>query len=236
MFIVAYAVWVERRSPPPSRTGTAPIASGIFGLFQPAADAVKSFLKEDFTPGHVRKVYFWLAPAIVMIPSLLTVAIIPFGSQLGQQRMVIANLNVGILYTFGISSLGVYGIVLAGYAANSKYPFLGGIRSSAQMISYEIAMGMSVVPLFLIAGGLDGSSAVAGFSKAPAASISTGWSTRPTRLALLRRSSCSWPPCSPRPTGCPSTCRRRSRNWPAATTSSTVRLSSPCFSWANTPP
>jgi NADH-quinone oxidoreductase subunit H len=105
----------------------------------------------------VRKVYFWLAPAIVMIPSLLTVAIIPFGSQLGQQRMVIANLNVGILYTFGISSLGVYGIVLAGYAANSKYPFLGGIRSGAQMISYEIAMGMSVVPLFLIAGGLDDS-------------------------------------------------------------------------------
>jgi NADH-quinone oxidoreductase subunit H len=93
-----------------------------------------------------------------MIPSLLTVAVIPFGSQLGQQRMVIANLNVGILYTFGISSLGVYGIVLAGYAANSKYPFLGGIRSSAQMISYEIAMGMSVVPLFLIAGGLNDSS------------------------------------------------------------------------------
>ena len=103
----------------------------------------------------MRKVYFWLAPAIVMIPSLLTVAIIPFGSLLGNQKMVIANLNVGILYTFGIVSLGVYGIVLAGYAANSKYPFLGGIRSSAQMISYEIAMGMSVIPLFLIASGLD---------------------------------------------------------------------------------
>src|SRR6266849_1157285 len=128
---------------------------GIFGLLQPIADALKSFLKEDFTPGHVRKVYYWLAPAIVMIPSLLTVAIIPFGSQLGNQKMVIADLNVGILYTFGIVSLGVYGIVLAGYAANSKYPFLGGIRSSAQMISYEIAMGMSVVPLFLIVGALN---------------------------------------------------------------------------------
>src|SRR5712691_10684105 len=90
-----------------------------------------------------------------MIPSLLTVAIIPFGSQLGNQKMVIADLNVGILYTFGIVSLGVYGIVLAGYASNSKYPFLGGIRSSAQMISYEIAMGMSVVPLFLIVGDLN---------------------------------------------------------------------------------
>src|SRR5213075_2582451 len=98
---------------------------------------------------------YWLAPAIVMIPSLLTVAIIPFGSRLGSQKMVIADLDVGILYTFGIVSLGVYGIVLAGYAANSKYPFLGGIRSSAQMISYEIAMGMSVVPVFLLVGSLN---------------------------------------------------------------------------------
>jgi NADH-quinone oxidoreductase subunit H len=127
----------------------------LFGLLQPAADGIKAFLKEDFTPAHVRKAYFWLAPAIVMIPSLLTVAIIPFGSQLGSQKMVIADLNVGILYTFGIVSLGVYGIVLAGYAANSKYPFLGGIRSSAQMISYEIAMGMSVIPIFLLVGSLN---------------------------------------------------------------------------------
>src|SRR5258705_11431661 len=89
-----------------------------------------------------------------MVPALLTVAIIPFGSRLGTEKMVISDLNVGILYTFGIVSLGVYGIVLAGYAANSKYPFLGGIRSTAQMISYEIAMGMSVVPLFMIVGGL----------------------------------------------------------------------------------
>jgi NADH-quinone oxidoreductase subunit H len=122
---------------------------------QPIADAIKAFLKEDYTPAHVRKTYYWLAPAIVMIPSLLTVAVIPFGSYLGRHKMVIADLDVGILYTFGIVSLGVYGIVLAGYAANSKYPFLGGIRSSAQMISYEIAMGMSVVPVFLMVGDLN---------------------------------------------------------------------------------
>jgi NADH-quinone oxidoreductase subunit H len=103
----------------------------------------------------VRKVWYWLAPAIVMSPAILNVAIIPFGSNLGGQKMVIADLNVGILYAFGIVSLGVYGIVLAGYAANSKYPFLGGIRSSAQMISYEIAMGLSVIPLFLIVGDLN---------------------------------------------------------------------------------
>jgi len=155
MFIVAYAVWVERRTAAFIQDRLGPNRVGPFGLLQPAADAIKAFLKEDFTPAHVRKAYYWLAPAIVMIPSLLTVAIIPFGSLLGSQKMVIADLNVGILYTFGIVSLGVYGIVLAGYAARSKYPFIGGIRSSAQMISYEIAMGMSVVPLFLIAGGLD---------------------------------------------------------------------------------
>ncbi len=125
------------------------------GFWQPVVDGAKSFLKEDFTPAHVRKVYFWLAPAITLIPSFLVVAVIPFGSTLGRQKMVIADLNVGILYTFGIVSLGVYGIVLAGYAANSKYPFLGGIRASAQMISYEIAMGMSVIPLFMLVGDLN---------------------------------------------------------------------------------
>lgn len=125
------------------------------GIFQPMADGLKFMLKEDFTPAGVRKSYFWLAPALAVIPSILVIAVIPFGSQLGHQKMVIADLNVGILYTFGIVSLGVYGIVLAGYAANSKYPFFGGIRSSAQMISYEIAMGMSVIPVFLIAGNLN---------------------------------------------------------------------------------
>lgn len=155
MFIVAYAVWVERKVSASIQDRRGPNRVGLFGLLQPAADAVKAFLKEDFTPAHVRKVYFWLAPAIVMIPPLLTIAIIPFGSQLGHEPMVIANLNVGILYTFGIVSLGVYGIVLAGYAANSKYPFLGGIRSTAQMISYEIAMGLSVIPVFLLVGSLN---------------------------------------------------------------------------------
>jgi NADH-quinone oxidoreductase subunit H len=125
------------------------------GIFQPLADGLKFMLKEDFTPAGVRKMYFWLAPAVAIIPSILVIAVIPFGSQFGHQKMVIADLNVGILYTFGIVSLGVYGIVLAGYAANSKYPFLGGIRSSAQMISYEISMGMSVIPVFLIAGNLN---------------------------------------------------------------------------------
>jgi NADH-quinone oxidoreductase subunit H len=155
MPLVAYAVHMERKLSAFIQDRIGPNRVGPVGLLQPLADGVKSFLKEDFTPAHVRKTYFWLAPAIVMIPSLLTIAVIPFGSNLGEQKMVIADLNVGILYTFGIVSLGVYGIVLAGYAANSKYPFLGGIRSSAQLISYEIAMGMSVVPVFLLVGSLN---------------------------------------------------------------------------------
>ncbi len=155
MAAVAYAVLAERKISACIQDRIGPNRVGPGGLLQPVADGVKAFLKEDFTPAHVRKAYFWLAPMITMIPSLLVLAVIPFGSQLGDQKMVIADLNVGILYTFGIISLGVYGIVLAGYASNSKYPFLGGIRSSAQMISYEIAMGMSVIPVFLIVGDLN---------------------------------------------------------------------------------
>jgi len=156
MFIVAYSVWVERKVSAAIQGRVGPNRVGPFGLLQPLADAVKSFLKEDYTPGHVRKLYFWMAPAIVMIPGILTLAVIPFGSTLGNPNnpMVIADLNVGVLYTFGIVSLGVYGIVLAGYAANSKYPFLGGVRSSAQMISYEIAMGLSVIPVLMLVGSL----------------------------------------------------------------------------------
>jgi NADH-quinone oxidoreductase subunit H len=155
MFIVAYAVLVERKVSAFIQDRHGPNRVGLFGLLQPLADAVKSFLKEDFTPGHVRKFWFWLAPAVVLIPSILVIAVIPFGSTLGNQSMVIADLNVGILYVLGVASLGVYGIVLAGYAANSKYPFLGGIRSTAQMISYEVAMGLSLVPVFLLAGSLN---------------------------------------------------------------------------------
>lgn len=167
---VAYAVLAERKISAfiqdrvgPNRTAPPwvhkiPVVGPFLinlGVFQPMADGLKFMLKEDFTPDYVRKIYFWLAPAITAIPAFLTLAVIPFGSNLGDQKMVIADLDVGILYTFGIVSLGVYGIVLAGYASNSKYPFLGGIRASAQMISYEVAMGMSVVSVFLVVGDLN---------------------------------------------------------------------------------
>ncbi len=174
--IVAYAVLVERKVSAFIQDRVGPNRSAPFfvkylpvvgpflvrlGIFQPVADGLKFILKEDFTPAHVRKIYFWIAPAIAMVPAMLALAVIPFGSTLGNQKMVIADLNVGILYTFGIVSLGVYGLVLAGYASNSKFPFLGGIRSSAQMISYEIAMGMSVIPLFMLVGDLNLSKVIA---------------------------------------------------------------------------
>jgi NADH-quinone oxidoreductase subunit H len=167
---VAYSVLAERKISAliqnrkgPNRValpfiGSIPVLGPFLtrlGIWHPLVDGLKSFMKEDFTPGHVRKFYFWLAPAIVLIPAFMTMAVIPFGSNINGIPLVIANLNVGILYTFGIVSLGVYGIVLAGYASNSKYPFLGGIRSSAQMISYEISMGLSVIPLFMIVGSLN---------------------------------------------------------------------------------
>lgn len=155
MPMIAYSVMAERRISAWIQDRVGPNRVGPFGMLQPLADGLKFLLKEDFTPDYVRKAYFWLAPAITMIPAFLTFAVIPFGSNLGSQKMVIADLNVGILYSFGIVSLGVYGIVLAGYASNSKFPFLGGIRSSAQLISYEIAMGLSVVPIFLLVGSLN---------------------------------------------------------------------------------
>lgn len=161
LFLVAYTVYVERKVCAFIQDRHGPNRVGPLGLLQPMADGLKAFLKEDFVPNHVRKVYFWLAPGIVMLPGLMTMAVIPFGSKLGGQEMVIADLNVGVLYTFGIVSLGVYGIVLAGYAANSKYPFLGGIRSSAQMISYELSMGLSVIPLFMLVGSLNLSHVIA---------------------------------------------------------------------------
>src|ERR1051325_7589313 len=152
--MVSYAVYAERRvsafiqdRPGPNRVGPA-------GLFQPIADAAKFLLKEEFTPGTVNTFYYRLAPCLAMIPALLTIAVVPFGSTLFGVPMVIADINVGILYVFAIASLGVYGIVLGGWASNSKYPFLGGIRSSSQMISYELSLGLSVIPVFMLVGNL----------------------------------------------------------------------------------
>lgn len=167
--LVSYTVYAERRVSAliqdrvgPNRTGfpfsligLKDWSPGLGGLGQPVADAVKFLLKEEFTPGHVNKFYFWLAPVMAMVPALATLAVIPFGDFLFGQKMVVADVNIGILYVFAISSIGVYGIVLAGWSSNSKYPFLGSIRSTSQMISYELSLGLSAVPLLMIFGNLN---------------------------------------------------------------------------------
>jgi len=157
--IVAYTVLVERRVCAWMQDRLGPNRVGPFGLLQPLADFGKLVLKEDILPHHVHKIYYTLAPAITMMPALVVMAVVPWGSQLPiAGRMidcVIANLDVGILFIFAITSLSVYGIVLAGWSSNSKYPFLGGVRSSAQMISYEVCLGLSVVPVFMQVGTLN---------------------------------------------------------------------------------
>ena len=153
--MVSYTVYAERRVSAMIQDRVGPNRVGPMGLFQPIADALKLLLKEDFTPRSVNKFYYWLAPACAMAPSLMALAVVPFGSNLFGQPMVVANVDIGVLWVFAVSSLGVYGIVLAGWSSNSKYPFLGGIRSSSQMISYELSLGLSVIPIFLICGTLN---------------------------------------------------------------------------------
>src|ERR1700751_5977523 len=150
--MVSYTVYAERRVSAMIQDRLGPNRVGHFGLAQPIADAVKLLLKEDFTSASVNKFYYWLAPACAMAPSLMALAVIPFGSNLFGVPMVVANVDIGVLWVFAVSSLGAYGIVLAGWSSNTKYPFLGGIRSSSQMISYELSLGLSVIPIFLICG------------------------------------------------------------------------------------
>lgn len=153
--MVAYSVWAERKVSAFIQDRVGPNRVGWAGLLQPIVDGVKLVLKENFVPAGVNKLFFSLAPTLALIPAILVLAVLPFGSSLFGVPMVIANLDIGILWVFAVSSLGVYGIVLAGWSSNSKYPFLGGIRSSSQMISYEISLGLSVIPVFLITGTLN---------------------------------------------------------------------------------
>src|ERR1700681_1064789 len=152
--MVSYAVYAERRVSALIQDRLGPNRVGPAGLFQPIADAAKFLFKEDFTPAQVNKFYYWLAPCLAMVPAITTIAVVPFGSTLLGVPMVIADINVGVLYVFAIASLGVYGIVIAGWASNSKYPFLGGVRSTSQMISYELSLGLAAIPIFLIVGQL----------------------------------------------------------------------------------
>ena len=168
MTMAGYSVLAERKVSAwmqgrvgPNRTvlpliGRIPIIGSFLkglGIFQPLADGLKFLFKEEIVPGHVNKFYYYLAPIVALVPALTTMTVLPFGEFTNSEGsvlpLILADLDIGILFVLAVSSLGVYGIVLAGWSSNSKYPFLGGIRSSAQMISYELAMGLSLLPVFL---------------------------------------------------------------------------------------
>jgi NADH-quinone oxidoreductase subunit H len=155
LLVAAYFVWVERKLIGRLQVRYGPNRAGRFGLFQPLADLIKLATKEDTVPGSADKTIFLLAPAVVATTAMLIFAVIPFGKGFMFRGMpvpmLIADLNVALLFVIALSSLGVYGIALGGWASHSKYSLLGGIRGAAQMISYELSLGLSLVPIVMLA-------------------------------------------------------------------------------------
>ena len=165
LILTMFVVWFERKVIAHMQARRGPNRWGPFGLMQTLADGIKLFFKEDFRPKNADRWAYAIAPVAAMVPSFLGFAVIPIGDHItiGDRRVdfIISDLNIGILYFLAMGSLGVYGIVLAGWASGSKYPLLGGIRSTAQMISYEIALGLSLVPIVLVSGTLSTQAIVA---------------------------------------------------------------------------
>jgi NADH-quinone oxidoreductase subunit H len=153
---VAYTVWLERKVVGHMQNRWGPTRVGPFGLLQPAADGLKFLFKEDLTPPHVYKPLFLAAPLIAVIFALTSIAVIPFGNSIKlfgySFPLQITDVNTGLLMILGVTSIGVYGVALAGWSSNNKYSLLGGLRASAQMVSYEISLGLSLVGVLIMAG------------------------------------------------------------------------------------
>ena len=158
MLVVAYTTLAERRVSAWIQDRHGPNRVGPFGLLQPIADGLKSILKEETVPATASRVFFVLAPMLVLAPALVTFAVIPFAAPLptpaGVVDMIVADIPIGILYVLAFSSLAVYGVVLGGWASNNKYAFLGALRASAQMVSYEVALGLSLIAVLMLAGNV----------------------------------------------------------------------------------
>jgi NADH-quinone oxidoreductase subunit H len=158
MVVVAYTTLAERRISAWIQDRNGPNRVGPFGLLQPLADGLKNILKEETLPATASKLFFMLAPMMVLFPSLVTFAVIPIAAPLptpaGVVDMIIADVPIGILYVLAFSSLAVYGVVMGGWASNNKYAFLGGLRASAQMVSYEVALGLSIIAVLMLAGNV----------------------------------------------------------------------------------
>ena len=147
--LISFIVWLERRGAGWIQDRVGPNRVGPFGLLQSIADVVKFVLKEDVIPGHVNKIIYILAPCIAVIPPLVVVTVIPLGD-----RMMIADLDAGILAAFAFSSVGVYALALGGWASNSKYALIGGVRATAQLVSYELVLGLAALGVFVVCGSL----------------------------------------------------------------------------------
>jgi len=154
----AYATYLERKIVAFMQHRIGPLYAGPYGLLQPIADAVKLIFKEDVVPNNVERWMYTLAPIISFVPAMLTFAVVPFAADATifdhEVKMVISDLNIGVLFIFAVTSLGIYGIVLAGWSSGSKYSLMGGLRSSAQMISYEVGYSLSIIGVILVANTL----------------------------------------------------------------------------------
>jgi NADH-quinone oxidoreductase subunit H len=225
LLLAAYLVWLERKFLARLQIRYGPNRAGKFGLLQPIADTIKMLTKEDIVPAAADRFIFLLAPAVVATTALMMFAVVPFGSSLtlfGEKvPLVISDLNVGLLYVFALSSLGVYGVAMGGWASNSKYSLLGGIRGAAQMISYELALGLSLVPIVMLADSFSIVEIVKAQEKYPFILV------QPFAFVIFMISAMA------ESKRIPLICQRPKTNWGPATTPNTVEYASGFSFWVN---